>query len=499
MKKTVLIFLALFLVMVPSSFSAELLSLEQLQRMALERNLDLQAQEFTVRASRASELKGFGLYDPHSELQLTVGDDQSPLNLFYTPTINSSESRYRQMSFSLTQKLPSGADAGLSYTTRRQNDFPTPWINPAYTDEVRLSLRQPLLRNFGRLQTEQTILLAARDREVAIDTLLEQAFQLVAQVREAYFTVLGLRDTLYSRQTSVSLAAQVLEENKAKVKAGVLPPHEILEAEVGLNSRETELLEAQKQYMDALDGLSLLIAAEGDIALEESPLERVPVDVDEEVGYRQALLKRPDIQRTNRQLDKLALEKQLADNHKLPSVDLLASYGLKGLGSGYSDSWDNLSARDYPNWEIGVSVSYPLGNREADYDAKKSRFQTKSLEAQLKGQELSVRKEIRTIIRALDISHKKIDVSTRGREAAEDKLRILLKRKDVGLATTRDVLEGEKDLAQARTDLILALVDYNRNLTEYLRVTGLLLEKEGIAITRWGDPDDLSPIVQMTP
>ena len=100
------------------------------------------------------------------------------------------------------------------------------------------------------------------------------------------------------------------------------------------------------------------------------------MDVDEEVGYRQALLKRPDIQRTNRQLDKLALEKQLADNQKLPSVDLLASYGLKGLGSGYPDSWDNLSARDYPNWEIGVSLSYPLGNREANYDAKKSRFQS---------------------------------------------------------------------------------------------------------------------------
>ena len=52
---------------------------------------------------------------------------------------------------------------------------------------------------------------------------------------------------------------------------------------------------------------------------------------------------------------------------------------------------------------------------------------------------------------------------------AEEKLRTLLKRKEVGLATTRQVLEGEEDYALAQTDHAAALSDYNKAVTEYYK------------------------------
>jgi outer membrane protein TolC len=76
-----------------------------------------------------------------------------------------------------------------------------------------------------------------------------------------------------------------------------------------------------------------------------------------------------------------------------------------------------------------------------------------------------------------------IEVASRGRDLAEEQLRTLLKRKDVGLATTRDVLEGEEDLAEARTELTAAFADYNKAVTDYLRVTGQLLEHAGVRFT----------------
>jgi outer membrane protein TolC len=69
----------------------------------------------------------------------------------------------------------------------------------------------------------------------------------------------------------------------------------------------------------------------------------------------------------------------------------------------------------------------------------------------------------------------------------------------VGLATTRDVLEGEEDLALARTDQITALADYNKAVTEYLRVTGQLLEYEGIHFAGPVDAEGDRPLFDMLP
>ncbi|MGE4578618.1 MAG: TolC family protein [Desulfuromonadales bacterium] len=475
------------------------LDLAQAQRLAIERNLDLKAQQLQHRASRALELKGFGLYDPRAELSYTEGQGQEPLNLFYTPSFRGAESRYRQLSFSLLQKLPTGADVGLIYTSRRQDDEPAGAINPAFTGEAALTLRQPLLKNFGLLPTEQAIILAARERETSLTDLLLKASHLVAQVRDTYFQALGVRETLHTREASVALARRILAENKARVEAEVLPQHEILEAEVGLNVRERELLEAQQAYRDALDELAVLVAADASPELAETPLSVPALAVDEEEGYRQALRRRPEIQRHLRQLEKLELEHTLAKNQQLPAVDLVASYGYKSLGDSFADSHDEMASGDFENWEVGLTLSYPLGNRAARYEAHRSALLRKSQAALLAQKKQEVRREIRQAARTLEVSRKKIEVTELGKALAEEKLSILLKRQEVGLATTRDVLEGEEDLSLAHTEHTLALVDYNQSVTEYLRVTGMLLESQGIYVSAVEDPLAPAPVLRMQP
>jgi hypothetical protein len=59
------------------------------------------------------------------------------------------------------------------------------------------------------------------------------------------------------------------------------------------------------------------------------------------------------------------------------------------------------------------------------------------------------------------------------------------------------VLVGEEDLALARTDQIASLADYNRAVTEYLRVTGMLLESQGIRLAGLPDPEEERPLLEM--
>jgi outer membrane protein TolC len=276
------------------------------------------------------------------------------------------------------------------------------------------------------------------------------------------------------------LAQKILKEASARVRAGVLPPVDILEAEFGLKERERLLLDADREYKDGLDRLALLMSTRQPLVIADESLGKPVLSVDEEQGLQQALRKRPDLQRRIRQLERLDLEQYLARNDLLPGLDLKASYSHKGLGDGYSDNLDDISGGDYPNWQVGLSLSYPLGNRTARYEHRRTLLKIKGRQAEIAQLQEEIRSQIRAAIRLLEVNEQKIEVAASGQVFAEEKLRILLKRQEVGLNTIRDVLEGEQDLAQARTDKVAALADYNKAITRYLQVSGQLLETEGV-------------------
>lgn len=487
----------LLLLALAASAQAEPLGLKQAERMALERNLNLRAASFDTRASAALVRKGYGIYDPRLEVLFVEGESRDLTNRqdFTSPT----GTEHRRFDFSVTQKLPFGTDLRLSFENRRDRVFtpPRPFINPEYDSELRFALVQPLLRNFGRTVTEQEILFAVKDKETSIQDLRDRAFSVLAQTRDAYFDVLRLHDNLAYRETSLELASRVLDENRIRVETGVLAPVEVLEAEVGAKSRERDLLDARREYEDALDNLALLLNFSGMPDVAGGVLGQPEVDADEERGFRAALEKRPDLLRQIKVIERLGLERGISRNRLLPTLDLSASYSHRGVGEDYSDDLDILAEDDIRSWEVGVKLAYPLGNREARNEALRTELRLKGRRAELRQLHEDVRREIRAAIRQIEVNRNKIEVARRGRELAEEKLRILLRRKEVGLATTRQVLEGEEDLAAAQTGQTAALADYNKAATAYLKATGQLLEHEGVHFAAPPTPEGDAPLLDM--
>lgn len=469
------------------------LTLDGAVRIALENNLNLRADEADTRASQALVRKGYGIYDPRLELDLAAGENRERLNLQFFGA--ETWEKYRLFDISLAQKLPTGADLVLTFDNRRSEEDPPPGIDPAYASDLQFSLVQPLLKGFGPTVTEQTILLAVKDREAAVHNLRERAIDLLAEVRDSYFEVLRLRENLSYRETSVAVAAKILSEARARVEAGVLPPVDILEAEFGLKQRERERLDAERAYRDGLDNLALLLSLRRPITLAQQALEQPELTADLDRAFVSALGQRPDLQRRLREIEKLELQGKISRNALLPALDLLGSYSHSGLGGSYSDDLDDVGGRDFPSWEVGLALSYPLGNREARYELRRTLLLLKGQRARVEQFKSEIRNEIRAAIRLLEVSRKKIDVTASGLSFAEEKLRILLKRQEVGLATTRQVLEGEEDLAAAQTDWTTALADYNKAITNYYKVSGTLLDEAGVRFA--GDlEDEAHPLLQ---
>jgi outer membrane protein TolC len=470
------------------------LSLNQAVRIALENNLNLRAEELDTRASQALVRKGYGIYDPRLQLDMTIGDRQELINeQFFGAVIRE---KYRLFDLSVDQKLPTGGNVALVFDNSWSDQNPGPGINPSYESLVRLSIIQPLLKGFGTTVTEQQILFAVKDRQVSVNNLRGQAITLLAEVRDNYYEALRLRENLTFRETSVALASRILTETRARVKAGVLPPVDILEAEVGLKQRERERLDAERSLLDSLDNLAVLLGIPGPVVLAQQTLGQPEMAVDVDRAFLVALVKRPDLQARLREIERLELESRLRRNDLLPELDLTGSYGHSGLGPTYGDDLQNVSHGDYPNWEVGLTLSYPLGNREARYAYRRALLLLRGQRARVQQFKHEIRQEILAAIRALDVNREMIDVTASNVEFAKEKLRILLKRQEVGLATTRDVIEGEDDLDEARTGWITALADYNKAITRYYQVTGLLLEEAGVRFS--GDfEDEARPLLQL--
>jgi len=201
-------------------------------------------------------------------------------------------------------------------------------------------------------------------------------------------------------------------------------------------------------------------------------------------------LTRPDIKELKRTLEVNELQTRVYGNNLKPDLRLSASAGLAALDRTYSRDMEKLATVDSPYWSIGLNFSYPLGNRAAENDYRKSRLKTEQTALQIKSLEESVIKDVRAAIRGISTGYKQIEVTERGRAYAEERLKAFIRKNEVGLATTKDVFDVENDLATAKNNHIIALVDYNNAITQLWQVTGEILDREGVQIVE-NDADKL--------
>jgi outer membrane protein TolC len=447
-------------------------------RMALERNLAVQSVLMQYQASEAAITEAQGLYDPRLQLLLDAATSRDAQN---SSPVTTSENFAARFSFSLLQKLPSGAEVAAGMNQRRDDNLQTTTaFDPSWRNEFQISLTQPLLKGFGRMSTEEPIILASKGRDSAIATLTEEVTLLVADIRGLFVEIRRARAILASRRASVGLAEQIISENQAKVDAGLLPPLDILEAEVALKSRQRELLDAEQAVEELRDHLAeqLNLATPPEIIVTDFLRSDLILAEDADLAY--ALTHRPDLRRAEAQGESRRLEATIAAERRRPALDLVANYGQKGLADDYGQSLEQSLQDDLRNWSVGLIFNYPLGNRQAVGEAARKNNLAASAERDVERLREVVRRELRTARRQIRLGEVRLQVASDGVTLAAEKLRNLLKRREVGLTTTRAVFEGETDLARAQTDLADAEALYDSAITNYLRASGRLLDVEGI-------------------
>jgi outer membrane protein TolC len=488
-KRIVLIFF--LLVSIPAAAVAAesplKLSLSEAITMAAERNLDVRAEYYNPAQFEADINRNRSIYDPMLLLDASYADKTTPA-FTSSAGVNGQSS---DINASLSQLFWTGGTVSAvfnnGYSSSNSTSVPEP---RSWQSELGVRLSQPLLKNAGRENTEANITISRLSKYASLEHLHSRLINTVAQVRTEYFKLYSLREQLQVKKVSLELALKILNETKARVNAGVLPAMEILNAEFGAVSREKDVNDAEKALSDQLDVLRLLLQLEGrgEIAVADPPMRDV-YQVSEDEVVRRAV-NRPDIKELKRTLEINELQTRVYGNNIKPDLRLLASAGVAGKDRTFSRDMENLGTFDSPYWSVGLSFSYPIGNRAAENDYRRSRLKTEQTALLIKSLEEGATKDVKAAIRGVANGYKQIEVAERGRAYAEERLKAFIRKNEVGLATTRDVLDVENDLANAKNNQITALVAYNNAITQLWQVTGEILEREGIHVVE-NDADKL--------
>ncbi|MDA8412886.1 MAG: TolC family protein [Desulfobacteraceae bacterium] len=466
------------------------LTLKDSIRMAVEKNLDVRAELYNPAQFEADIRRNYSIYDPLLTLGTNYTNSTTPLATSFLTGTSKGEVNTLNANAGISYTFWTGGNVAFDFNNAYTETNSSHSLGNYWQSSLGATITQPLLKNQGREATEININISRLSKFASIERFNTRLLNTIAQVRNEYFQLYNLREQVEVKKVSHELALKILSETKARVDAGVLPAMEILNAEYGAVSREKDLIDAEKAVSDQVDVLHLLLQIEGrgDISTVDHP-SRDLMEVSEDDSLKRAL-NRQDIREQKRNLEIAELQTRVFDNNTRPDLSLVASTSFAGLDRTYPRDFEKVASIDYPTWSVGLNFTYPLGNDAAENDYRKSRLKTEQTALQIRSLEEGAANEVKAAIRAVTTGYKQIEVADRGRAFAEERLRAFIRKNEVGLATTKDVLDVENDLATAKSNQISAVVGYNNAITRLWQVTGELLEREGVRVVE-ADADKL--------
>jgi len=475
-------------------------SIDDAVRMALENNLGIQAERLNPQIQTYGVARARGAFAPALFSAVSRSNSTTPPTDFLSSggsAVVTSGNFVTQAG--VQQAVPI---AGTSYQvswdgSRATSDAPRTVFSPQLGSHLNFQATQPLLRNFKIDSLREQLLLSRNQQQVADLQLQQRITQTSRGVRAAYYNLVGAIAGLEVAQQSLDLSRESLKNNQTRVEVGTMAPIDIVAAEAEVASNEEAVIIQQAAIQSAEDQLRALVmnpSQPGFWTTIFNPTDQAmlaPHVIDVDAAIKNALANRTDLLQARKQLEATDVSVKFAQNQKLPGIDLQARYGLTGVG-GTQYSYDNAAiaggaapiptgstvrpfadvlrdvfGNNFKTWSFAVNVSYPLGTSQADALYAQAKVQRQQQQTGLQNLEMQVATSVREAARQVNTNLKRVEATRKARELAEKRLEAEQKRFTVGLSTTFELFQAQRDLARARQSELNATIDYNRSLVDF--------------------------------
>ncbi|MFH1857459.1 MAG: TolC family protein [Candidatus Omnitrophota bacterium] len=425
-------------------------------------------------------------FEPTLSVDYTVHDNtETSTSTLYPGTSKTNDSDF---SAALSGTLPTGTEYDIEFLTERyKSSVSTQTPNPYYSAEPKITITQPLFRDFGALVKGADIIIAQNNKQSSVENFKDTVMETITSTKTAYYNYLYYLENDTLLRISLERAQNLWSINKARYEKGLISSVDLLETEAALVAREKALLSAEANLRKAEDDLKLITNLVDDPEAWNAALELIDANLEfkEEKAdllesLKNAFRHRPDYHAQKIDLKNRDIKITTAKNALFPTLDLKGSFGLNGLGSDYQEAIEKIDADD-KDWSVGLTFSLPWGGEDrAKFDQRKLE-KAQALIA-LKRLEQHIILEVRDKVRAVDIQRRQLEASKLSKEKEQKNYEAQKERYAAGEVSTHDMLDYQERLAQAELDEIKALIDYQTALIRLDQSEGLTLVKNDVTL-----------------
>lgn len=387
--------------------------------------------------------------------------------------------------------------------------------NPQFQSGITANLVQPLWRGFKIDATRaalRTNRLTQQNDEISL-TATTATTQ--ANVRNAYWDLVYAIQAVEAAQNSFDLANRLIQDNQSRVEIGTLAPIDVVSAQAEAASRRNTLVQSQATVRTSELALKRLIVSGTDDPLWTSSLNPVdrpsttPEPINLEAAVARALSQRTDLEQSKNNLKVSDINLQNQIDATKPQLNLAANYGLSGLGgtifnftgapdpitgvrpftttpSGYFDALRNITGFDAPVWTVGVNFAYPLGRSSQEATVARSRLSLQQTQVNVKALELQIATDVTNAALTVQSSLESVQATAAASELAGKRLEAAQSKADVGMATNYEVVQAQRDFADARNNELRAVLNYRKALVNFDTVQRVGTRGVGAAVAGGG-------------
>ena len=463
------------------------LTLEQCRALAMENNLDLKVQlispniaQESVNAERAKFEAAFFTNVDYYKF------DQPNISIV---NIDGTQGDNTNWDWGVNLPLQTGGTVRFNLADNRSStNSENVVIDPIFSNDMSVSISQPLLQNAGIRTNTHSIRLTEYNKFITDARTKLEVIRVIAAMDRVYWRLYAAFKQLEVRTQQYDLANEQLERAKRFVKAGKRAQIEVKRAEAALAQSlesiifaENNLRNRQREMKLTLNKAGLEMGSETRILPTTEP-NPVHYTFDKTVLAEQAVGNRMEMLELELEIAKAVSQIDYLKNQALPIINLNYTYNINGTGETRGDSYDLLFDNDFADHRLGVQLNIPLGNERAKSNLRQAYYQRRQILASKEGRTALIEVEVLNALDQLETNWQRI-LATRQSTLLEARLyEAEVHQFENGLTTSTDVRETQANLTNAQSTEINAITEYQIALVDLAYATGTLL---GAAQVDW--------------
>lgn len=476
-----------------------LINLQTAISQAVANNLRAQRARLTPAITEAEVVAAEAAFDAilFANSSFSETDQPTPIPVIAGIPLGTGVSGNRSWAFGtgVRKPLETGGEVSVSTEAVRSSNT-TPGLdllpNPAWTSAVRVGVTQPLLRGFGSDVNLAQVRLARNVDRAAVQDLRQTLMEVALDVEQTYWALVVAREELRIRMWLLEVGEQV-ESVLSRRREFDTRQAQYSDAVATVQQRKAAIVRVQREVRRLSDRLKTLVndpafPLEDEVLIAPADfMVEAPVNIDLREGIMTAIQARPEIVKALLRVDDSSIRLAVADNNRLPTLDLAASAAFFGLDSDGFQSYSNLGDGDFIDWFVGAAFSQPLGNRGPEAQFRAARLARSSSIIAYREAVQNVTLEVKNALRDCETNFNLISATRSTRLAEAENLRALLVEEQTLAALTPEFLnlkfQRQDRLAIAQRNEYEALAAYNTSVAALYRALGTGLEMNRIEIS----------------